>query len=247
MNNIANSLLHKSKIYLAFAVRYIVFIGRKYPLIAVGIIVGYGFFFYQSFLTQKVAQNNLPLPTQSLPSSNTNSDPTTINNQLQTDAEIEEKLKEQEIAKLEEKRRQEKQKRISIAQAAFKQGSVFNGKLVWRNESQPIRLEISAVIGSTYVVEISNTEQGVSQIFEGKLVEEYVNQGIRYNPDKPKYFLFLGSRSPQDLPKPTWQFFRNNTNLILIPSDLGIDGKADSLFTYPQNLWDYSLVFRNQS
>ena len=97
------------------------------------------------------------------------------------------------------------------------------------------------------MVEISNTEQGVSQIFEGKLVEEYVNQGIRYNPDKPKYFLFLGSRSPQDLPKPTWQFFRNNTNLILIPSDLGIDGKADSLFTYPQNLWDYSLVFRNQS
>ena len=247
MNNAANSLVQRLKIYTAFVVRYIVFIGRKYPLIAVAIILLYGFFFYQSFFRKKVAQNNLPLPTQSLsPStSSTNSSTTTINNQLQTDAEIEERLKEQEIAKLEEKQRQEKQKRIEAAQAVFKQGRVFNGQLIYQNQSQPIRVEISAVVGSTYVVEISNPQQGVSQIFEGQLTEEFSHQSLKYNPDKLSAFLALKSRSPQDLPDNIWRLYRYQTNLILAPKELGIDGLADSLVSFPVNPWDYSIVIRN--
>ncbi len=55
MNNIGNtatSFFERLTILAAFGVRYVVFIGRKYPLIAVGFLLFYAFFCYQLFFSQ---------------------------------------------------------------------------------------------------------------------------------------------------------------------------------------------------
>ncbi len=249
MNNTAISIIQGVNKFITFAIKYTVFLGRKFPFLAVVIILLYGIFFYQTFLKNPSTQSNLPLPTESQstsPTSSTNP-ASVINNQLQQQAEIEEKLKEQEIAKLEEKQRLEKQKRIESAQAVFKKGSVFNGDLIYGNDAQPIRIEVSAVVGSTYVLEISNPKQGASQIFEGQLVHQFTHESLKYNSPTLSAILSLKSRSPQNYPENVWRFYRYQTTLILIPQELGIDGLADSLVSFPVNPWDYSIVIRNEN
>ena len=81
MNNIdfkdkATSLFARLKVYTVFLIRYIVFIGRKYPLIAAVFLLFYAFFWYKS-LNISTPSSNLPLTTQSPSYSNSNQTPTT--------------------------------------------------------------------------------------------------------------------------------------------------------------------------
>lgn len=70
MNNIdsiknqATSFFQKLPAYLVLGVRYIVFIGRKFPLIAAGFLLFYAFFFYQLFLNRPSLKSQLPPPPQ---------------------------------------------------------------------------------------------------------------------------------------------------------------------------------------
>ena len=75
MNNIdiknkATSFFHKLPAYLVFAVRYIVFIGRKFPLLAAGFLLFYAIFFYQLFLNRPSLKSQLSPPPQPYSSSN---------------------------------------------------------------------------------------------------------------------------------------------------------------------------------
>lgn len=79
IGNTATSLFHQLTVYAAFGVRYIVFIGRKYPLIAAIFLFFYAFFFYKIFFSQP-SVSNLPLPPQtstfnSLPNTSPNTAP----------------------------------------------------------------------------------------------------------------------------------------------------------------------------
>ena len=79
MNNIDNikskatSFFHKLPAYLVFVVRYIVFIGRKFPLLAAGFLLFYTIFFYQLFLSQPSLKGQLPPPPQPYSSSTSSS------------------------------------------------------------------------------------------------------------------------------------------------------------------------------
>lgn len=56
----ASNVAAKLKVYTVFLVRYIVFIGRKYPLIAALFLLFYAFFFLKSLNIS--SSRNLPLP-----------------------------------------------------------------------------------------------------------------------------------------------------------------------------------------
>lgn len=87
MNNIdikdrATSLFARLKVYAVFLIRYIVFIGRKYPLIAALFLLFYAFFFFRSLNLNTssnlpISNNNLPLPNTST-YSNTQPNPTPV-------------------------------------------------------------------------------------------------------------------------------------------------------------------------
>ena len=75
----ASSFFARLKIYAAYAVRYTVFICRKYPLIALAFLLFYAFFLYR-FLSPNFAissnNKNLPIPQNTaLPNSPTTSQP----------------------------------------------------------------------------------------------------------------------------------------------------------------------------
>lgn len=161
-------------------------------------------------------------------------EPTIIvkNSQAYTDTLAEEELKKREIAKLEEKKRQAKQLRIEAAKAIFKKDAVFSGKLIWKNLSQPIQIKIASIVGSTYIVECSNPQQeSVSQIFEGKIVDQ-AGESTK---------LVLNSRFPQQMGAEVWELYKRNTSLVLVPTEVGIDGNANT----DHHRYKYQVVLRN--
>lgn len=265
MNNIgnrANSLWQKLKIYSAFLVRYIVFVGRKKPLVAIVIIALYCCFFYQVFLKNKISyQSNLPLPTP-IPSSQptptqTSPNPTVVNNQLPQQSSVTEKLKEKELAKIAAEERQINQKRIEASKEKLKQGNVFTGELIYLNsygnaeKKQPIKLEIKAIIDSTYLIKFSDpNNERVSQIFEGNLVEKLTQKQntLLFIQESNKYAsLYLRSRSPQTLGGNAWSFYEKDSQIVFVPTNLGFDGKAEALF-YPAGNGSnhyYKIVLRS--
>ena len=81
LKNTATSLFHRLTVYAAFGVRYLVFLGRKYPLIAAGFLLFYAIFFSKLFFGQPSLQSNLPLPPQPYSSSSSSS---SLNNQTPT-------------------------------------------------------------------------------------------------------------------------------------------------------------------
>ena len=258
INNRASSFWQRLKHYTAFIVRYIVFIGRKNPLIAVIMIAVYAVFFYQAFLRNTRAfqsNRNLPLPSQPASTYTPSPNPSVVNSQLDKQSIIEQRLKEQEIARLEEEERQINQKRIEASKEKLKKGDVFIGELVYtlygKEESkEPIKLEVKAIVGSTYLVKFSNpNDERVSQIFEGNLVEKlttpqnsplYIRESTQYAS------LYFKSRSTQVLGGKAWNFYQYDTKLVLVPTELGFDGKVESS-RHGARSYTYKIVLRNDA
>ena len=343
IRNRASSFFERLKVYAAFTVRYIVFICRKYPLIAAVFLLFYAFFLYR-FLSPNFSigsnNKNLPIPTQQqtpmnsqTTTSNTNTSTSNSSNlpstadspvvepaqatAIRSDNDLsirwskpiedpliysekelldssclsrrcnitlsepisqvevywkqegkrfvknfqlagatassnfasEEELKEQAVANLEQKHKQLKQKRLKATQAVFEKGKVFEGTISSKKESQPVKIEISEIVGSSYIVVISNPIKETTQIFEGEVTEVFKGRdfGIRvdYSPEKSSAFLFLKSRSPQsDLPEDAWRFYKEEVILLLAPTDLGVDGVAESTNSNYGSGWDYKVVLR---
>ncbi|MDJ0592991.1 MAG: hypothetical protein QNJ72_23890 [Pleurocapsa sp. MO_226.B13] len=333
IKNRASSFFERLKVYGAFLVRYIVFICRKYPLIAVIFLVFYAFFLYR-FLSPNFSissNKNLPIPQQqTLPNSqtanpNTNNLPSTtpspvvpaqvtavhsgsklsikwtesiedpliyserglidsncisrscsinlsepisqievywrqggkryvknfkVDKTVTSNTASQEELREQAVAKLEEKHQQLKQKRLSAAQEVFAKGKVFEGTISYREESQPIKIAISDLVANSYIVEISNPVKETTQIFEGEITEVFKGENYRFNfpeysPEKASAFLSLKSRSPQsDLPDDAWRFYKEEVILLLDSTDLGVDGVAESINYNGISGWDYKITLR---
>ena len=338
----ATSFFERLKVYAAFLIRYIVFICRKYPLIALAFLLFYAFFLYR-FLSPNFAissnNKNLPIPQQQAPTNSqtaTNNPPVSnsSNSNLPNTAPVtaiepaqatavksgsnlsirwtkpvdepliylekelldsscssqvcnvslteptsqvevywrqegkryvknfalagatassnfasEEELKEQAVAQLEQKHKQLKQKRLEATQKVFAKGKVFEGTISSNEKSQPIKIAISEIVGSSYIVEISNPIKETTQIFEGKITETFNSNDFRFNvkysPDKPSAFLLLKSRSPQsNLPEDAWRFYKEEVVLLLTPTDLGVDGLAESTNSNYIPEWDYKIVLR---
>ena len=137
-------------------------------------------------------------------------------------------------------------------QAVFEKGKVFQGTISYRDESQQIKVEISEIIGKIYIVEVSNPESEITQIFEGEIDEVFTRENfgisdsrVNYSPKKPSAFLVLRSRSPQsNLPDSAWRIYSKDTIIILEPTELGVDGVAEPLNDRRRG-WDYKIVLRN--
>lgn len=263
INNRASSLWEKLKSYIAFIVRYIVFIGRKNPIVAYIAIAIYGVFFYQAFLRNTISfqsNRNLPLPSQSsstynpVPTYTPTPNPNVANSQLSRQERIEQRLKEQELARIAEEEKQLNQKRIEASKEKLKKGDVFIGELVFVNrgiaeQKQPIKLEVKAIVGKTYIVKFSDpNNERVSQIFEGNLVEKLTTpeNSALYIKESPRYAsLYLKSRSPQELGGEAWNFYKWDTHIVFAPTELGFDGRV---MAKNPNRSDatYNLVLRNE-
>ncbi len=78
----ASSFFERLKVYAAFLIRYIVFICRKYPLIALAFLLFYAFFLYR-FLSPNFAissnNKNLPIPQQQAPTNSQTSNSSNSN------------------------------------------------------------------------------------------------------------------------------------------------------------------------
>lgn len=339
----AYSLFERLKVYTAYLIRYIVFICRKYPLVAILFLVVYSFFLFKlltPMLSPNLSSNNRNLPIEQQNSSALNSNSTTTNlhdntpsktlntspvpiepaqvsavksgsnlslkwsesiedpliysekelldssclsrrcqinlNEPISQVEVywrqngkryvknfklagtnigntasEEELKEQAVAQLEQKHKQLKLKRIEATKAVFFKGKVFEGTISFEEQSQPIKLTISEIIGDSYIVEVSNPiNDEAAQIFEGEITEVFRPRdhglySVDYNPKKTSPFLLLKSRSPQsDLSDSIWKIYKKKTILLLKPTELGIDGLAELIESGSRD-WDYRIVIRN--
>ena len=134
----------------------------------------------------------------------------------------------------------------------FEKGKTFQGTISQKEKSEPIKLTISEVIGNTYIVEASNpTNEASNQIFEGKITEVFEDKDVGRRVDysgQSSAFLSLKSRSPQsDLPENAWRFYKEEVILLLSPTDLGVDGVAESTNSNYVSGWDYKVVLRQQS
>ena len=326
LKNRASSFWERLKHYAAFLIRYIVFICRKFPLIAALFLILYAFLAYR-FLSPNFSvtsnSQNLPIPQQTSSSSPSNipttptapvvqpaqatavrsgsnlslrwslpvEDPLiysekslldshclsqrcniTLNEPISqvevywrqsgkryvknfkletgtSNTASQEDLKEQAVARLEEKHQQLKQKRLEAAQKIFAKGKVFTGTVAYKDESQPIKIEISEIVGDSYIVEVSNPKKEFTQIFEGEITEtykgEYFRRDLEYSPKKAEAFLFLKSRAPQsDLPDEAGKFYTEEVVLLLASTDLGVDGVAESIQSNYTSGWDYKVVLR---
>ncbi|NJO96053.1 MAG: hypothetical protein HC764_08475 [Pleurocapsa sp. CRU_1_2] len=79
----ASSFFARLKVYAAYAVRYIVFICRKYPFLAAIFLLFYAFFLYRYLSPNSIKTNNLPIPqqtqqTQAITSSQTTNQTTPV-------------------------------------------------------------------------------------------------------------------------------------------------------------------------
>ena len=259
INNRANSFFQALKNYIAFIVRYIVFIGRKNPIVAYIAIAVYGVFFYQAFLGNKgsfQSHRNLPLPSQTAPTYTPTPNPSVVNSQLSRQSRIEQKLKEKELAKIAEEEKQLNQKRIEASKEKLKKGDVFVGELVYTyggtaKKTQPIKLEVKAIVGKTYIVKFSDpNNERVSQIFEGNLVERlsYSQNSPLYVKESPQYAsVYFKSRSPQELGGEAWDIYQKDTQLVLVPTELGFDGRVISGAINSVYSKRYNIVMRNDN
>ncbi len=255
-NNRVNSFWERFKNYTAFVVRYIVFIGRKNPLVAVIMIAVYAVFFYQAFLRNTLSfqsNRNLPLPSQPAPTA-PNPNPNVVNSQLSRQERIEQRLKEKELARIAKEEKEINRQRIEASKEKLKKGDVFVGELVYTyggtaKKTQPIKLEVKAIVGKTYIVKFSNpNDERVSQIFEGNLVERlsYPQKSPLYIKESPQYAsLYFKSRSPQELGGSAWNFYELDTKLVLVPTELGFDGRVRAGAVYWHN-GTYNILIRNE-
>ena len=258
INRRENSFFQALKNYIAFGVRYVVFLGRKTPIVAYIAIAIYGIFCYQTFLGNKVAfrsQRNLPLPAQSssnstststsststsnsFPSNGSSPNPVVVNSQLSRQEKIEQELKEKELAKIAEEEKHLNQQRIEASKEKLKKGDVFVGELVYTKkgiaqEKQLVKLEVKAIVGKTYIVKFSDpNNERISQIFEGRLVGRLSSpkSSPLYVKESPHYAsIYLKARSPQQLGGTAWKFYEYDTRLVLAPTELGFNGRVLSI------------------